>query len=81
MIEEQTAKVWYSPARGRRFLSKRAAIKAEAASLIEQRYPTEPQERDNIGVTYAGFHWHSLPRAHVLHRRLCRIIASRGIDQ
>lgn len=46
MIEEQTAKVYCAPTKGRRYLTKAAAISNEARAMILEEYPTEPFEPD-----------------------------------
>ena len=46
MISQQTSTVWYAPTRGRRYLSKKAAINAEAKAIIYAKYPPEPYEHD-----------------------------------
>jgi len=71
VITEETAKAWRSSRRGKRYLTKRAAINAETVEIIKARYPTEPYEAD----TGAGFHWRELPRANVIYRRLRRLVA------
>jgi hypothetical protein len=78
MIEERQAKVYYSPSAGRRFLTKRAAIRAEARALIEQRYPTERSEYDDRGMCeHPGWHWHLLDNSEKLYRRVCRLVKSK----
>lgn len=69
-IEKRT--VYRSTARGRSFLTKRAAIRAEADALIRKKYPTEKHEQENGYTTSPGWHWHELPRSEVLLRRLMR---------
>ena len=39
MITSHTATVYYSPAAGRRYLSKRSAINAETNAIIRNKYP------------------------------------------
>ncbi len=41
MIEERISKVWYSSLRNRRFLSKEAAIKAEAIEIYKLKMNEE----------------------------------------
>jgi hypothetical protein len=60
----------------RRYLTKSAAIKAEAVMLIKEKHPSEKDEYDSQGYkTYEGFHWTSIARSHVLLRRLMRLIS------
>lgn len=74
-VVAETRTVYRSTSRGRAFLTKRAACKAEAIAIIKEKYPTERQESDNIGVTYPGWHWTDLPRADVLLRGLTKKLA------
>jgi hypothetical protein len=72
MIEERTRKVFYSPKAGRCYLTKRAAIYAEARAIIEERYPSENAEDD---TGYEGWYWKtSIPRSDVLLRRVARLV-------
>jgi hypothetical protein len=59
---------------GRRYLTKRAAIKAEAIAAIKKKHPTEQPEFENGHMIYAGFHCTSLPRFGVLLRRMMRLV-------
>ena len=53
MITKETAIVYR--ASKRRFLTKQAAIKSDAVSLIKEKYPTERPEYDDQGrETYPG---------------------------
>ena len=63
---------YYAPTRGRRYFTLRAACLAEARSVIEKKYPTEPFEND----TGYSFYWREIPRADVMYRRLARLIHS-----
>lgn len=51
MISKQISTVWYAPTRGRRYLSKKSAINAEAKAIIYKKYPPEPYE-DDTGNCY-----------------------------
>ena len=73
-VTPQTATVWLAPTAGRRYLTKRSAINAEARALILAKHPTEQAERDEIGQTYPGWHWSNMPRAEVLLRRVKRLV-------
>jgi len=67
--------VWVAPTARRRYLTKRAAIHAEARALIQKRHPTERSHTDDFGrIEDPGWHWSALPRADVLFRRVCRIV-------
>jgi hypothetical protein len=59
---------------GRRYLTKNAAINAEAVKIIKAKYPTEREYFENGYCVDPGFHWTSLPRSHVMLRRMCRLV-------
>lgn len=76
MIEAVTRTVYRAPTKGRSYLTKRAAIRNEAAALIERKHPTERQYIEPDGYcSDPGWHWTALPRHEVLLRRVCRLIA------
>lgn len=78
MIEVITRTVYRSPSKGRCYLTKKAAIKAEARALIEAKHPTEAAEHDyEAGYYYPGWYWTALPRSDVLYRRVCRLIKNK----
>lgn len=76
MIDMKVRKVWFSPARGRHFLTRRAAIRAEAHAKIIERYPPERPDYENGFLTYPGYHIkHDEPeRYNTMLRRLMRLI-------
>lgn len=79
MIEAQTRTVYVARTKGRAYLTKSAAINAEARALIAKKHPSERSEYDDMGrCTYGGFHWSSLPRSDVLFRRVRRLVARSG---
>lgn len=41
MIERKQAVVYYAPTKGKRYLTKSAAIKAEARAIIKKHFPDE----------------------------------------
>lgn len=49
MIEEEKATVYRATTAGRRFLTKRAAINAEARAILDKEWPREPAEYDAKG--------------------------------
>lgn len=75
MIHEQMKMTYYAPKARRHFLTKRAAIRAEARAIIKSRYPTEREECENGYQTSPGWHWSCLPHADKLFRRVCRMVA------
>lgn len=76
MVTVTTKKVWFSPARGRHFLTRRAAIRAEAHAKIFDRYPYERPDYDNGFLTFPGYSiQHDEPeRYQKMLRRMMRII-------
>ncbi len=77
MIEARTRRVYFAPRKGRHYFSKAAAISAEARAIIQEKYPTEPQESDSLGITYPGFHCTEMPNYGKMHHRLCAKIRLR----
>lgn len=77
MIAKQETVVWFSPAKGRRYFTKAAAIHAEAKAKILERYPTERPESEQGRQTYPGWHFPSddPERYGKMLRRLKRLIA------
>lgn len=60
VITVSTRKVWFSPSKGRHYLIRRSAIRAEAHAKIMHRYPEEKPEYDDIGrTTWRGFYFPS----------------------
>lgn len=76
MIDMKVRKVWYSPARGRHFLTRRAAIRAEAHGRIIERYPNERPDYDMGIQIYPGYSikYDEPERYGKILRRLMRII-------
>lgn len=75
-ITVDTAKVYRSSKKGRRYLTLKAAIHAEAVAIISNKYPREsPEFNDNGMCSYGGYYWREdIPRSDVLLRRLSRIV-------
>ena len=72
---EQTLRTAYrAPTRGRTYLNPRSAAKAEAAAMIQDRYPTEHAEYEDGHCYYPGFHWSNDERLMRVHKRLARLI-------
>ena len=75
MIEVLTRTVYRSTTKGRSYLTKSAAITAEARALIAKKHPSERADYDDSGrCTDGGFHWSSLPRSDVIFRRVRRLV-------
>lgn len=70
-IEVRSQVVYHSTAARRTYLTRRAAIHAEARALITRKYPLESAEWD---VGYPGWNWRELPRSDVLWRRVVRLV-------
>jgi len=71
MIEKQQATVYYSPAAGRRYLTKKAAIHNEVMAKIRNKYPT-------INDRECGEFWHcsvDLEGFDKIYRRMTRLVA------
>lgn len=67
--------VYFSPTRGRHYMTKGGAIRAEAKALLQKKFPSEKAEYEDFGfMTYPGFYWKDMPRSDVLFRRVCRLI-------
>jgi hypothetical protein len=77
MISAEMRKVWFSPTKGRRYLNRRSAIKAEAHAKIMARYPQERCDYENGRLTYPGFYFpEDCPEVYKkMLRRLMRIIS------
>lgn len=68
--------MYLAPTKGRCYLTKRAAIHAEARALIERKHPTERSYTEPDGyMSDPGWHWTALPRHDVLYRRVVRLVA------
>jgi hypothetical protein len=65
---------YYSPAKGRHYLTARACANAEAGALLAKKYPTEEEDTDwRTGQPIsAGWHWSSDERLKRVHERLAR---------
>lgn len=73
-IEQTTRTVYRAPTRGRTYLNPRSAAKAEAAAMLQDRYPTERAEYENGQCYYPGYHWSSDELLMRVHKRLARVI-------
>lgn len=69
MIITKTRTAYRAPAAGRDYLTKRAAIHAEARALIKRKHPTVNGD-DSDGPE----HWTEIQRANVLWRRVVRMV-------
>lgn len=75
-IEAIQRTVYRSPSAGRCFLTKRAAIMAEARALIMRKHPTErPYTEPDGYMSDPGWRWTAIPRCDVLYRRVARLVA------
>jgi hypothetical protein len=77
VVKQMTATVWFSPVKGRRYLSKSAAIRAETRAKIFARYPSESPDYDNGHMTYPGWSIEvdEPERYSKMYRRLRRLVA------
>lgn len=78
MVTSETRTVYRSSRRGRSYLTQKAAIRAEAISIIKAKWYTEQPEylEENGMCTYPGFHWTEIKRSDVLLRRMMRVVAA-----
>ncbi len=77
MIEVTNTTVYRSSVKGRRYLTLKAAIRAEAMAIITKKYPYERPEYENeFGrCTSPGWYWlQDMERADVLLRRMMRLV-------
>lgn len=74
MITAQKATVYYAPTKGRRYLTKAAAIHAEACAIIERKHETVNYPGDLVTPGEFWYWRNNLPRAEVLLRRMKRIV-------
>ncbi|WP_414492025.1 hypothetical protein [Stenotrophomonas maltophilia] len=74
-IQTIAATVYLAPTKGRRYLSKRSAVRAEARALLDRKYPAETGDESD------GFHsWHWSNDEHLqrVYERLARFIGAAG---
>lgn len=76
VITATTVTVYHSSEKGRRYLSRRAAISAEVRHIIYRLYPVEQAEFDGVGMTYPGYDiaQDDPDRYSKLHRRIKRLV-------
>lgn len=85
MVKTEVATVYRGG--GRRYLTLRAAVHAEARKIIENKYPSEREyTSSDLQEHEPGWYWRDkLKRPDVLFRRVCRLvranIAPSGQDQ
>lgn len=73
--------VYRSSRTGRRYLTLRAAIRAEARAIILAKYPSEKPEYENGYTSYPGFYWRDLPNSEKLYRRVVRLVKIAAITK
>lgn len=74
MIEKQQATVWLAPTKGRRYFTRKAAIKAEARALIFKKYPKEENHDEFRSWIDYDIEQAEPERYEKMHRRMCRIL-------
>lgn len=79
VITVETAKVYRGG--GRRYLTLRSAIHAEAKKIIEAKYPSEKEYTSwDSSEHEPGWYWRDkIKRADVLFRRVCRLVRAAAI--
>jgi len=75
-IEPLQATVYLAPTARRRYLTKRAAVRAEARALLDRKYPAEKGDESD---GYSRWHWSGDARLARVYDRLVRVIA-RGMQ-
>jgi hypothetical protein len=74
-IVETTTTVWYAPTARKRYLTKRAAIRAEALARIKTKHEDYKAEYDDTGnMVFSGWNWTMIPRHEILFRRMYRLV-------
>lgn len=70
--------VYFSPTKGRRYLSLNAAINAETRAIIFAKYPYEKPESEGGYITYPGYDIRAdePERFDKMYRRLRRLVAA-----
>lgn len=71
-VKSMQATVYLAPTKGRRYLTKRSAVRAEAAAMLERKYPTE---RGDETDGFHHWHWSDDEQLRKVHARLVQLIA------
>jgi len=71
-VEKKTREVYYSPRRGRHFMTKIGAARAEANARMYKAFPSEDAEYedDYVRCTYPGWNFTGEPRLVAVRDRL-----------
>ncbi len=71
-VTKKVREVYYSPRRGRHFLTKQGCAMAEANARMYRLFPTEEPERDDDygRIIWAGFNFNDVPRLVAIRDRL-----------
>lgn len=74
MVKAEVATIYRGG--GRRYLTLRSAVQAEARKIIEAKYPTEREYTSgDMQIHEPGWYWRDgLKRSDVLFRRVCRLV-------
>ncbi|WP_395055237.1 hypothetical protein [Polaromonas sp.] len=74
MVKAESATIYRGG--GRRYLTLRSAVQAEARKIIETKYPTEKEYTSyDMQEHSPGWYWRDkLNRPEVLFRRVCRLV-------
>lgn len=73
-IEPLKATVYLAPTARRRYLTKRAAVRAEARALLDAKYPAEKGDETD---GFSSWHWASDDRLARVYDRLVRAMTQR----
>lgn len=71
-IQPVTVTVYLAPTKGRRYLSKRSAVRAEARALLDRKYPAENGDESD---GFSHWHWSSDEQLQRVYSRLVRFIS------
>lgn len=77
-IECVPALAYLAPTKGRRYLTKRSAVRAEARALMDRKYPAE---KGDASDGYSNWHWSDDGHLQQLYERLVRLIACAARQQ
>ena len=79
MIKTKTVTAYYAPTKGKTYLTKAGAIKAETKAIIMRKHPWEGADHDDEGrCTYKGWHieYDEPERFAKMYRRLRRMVVN-----
>ncbi|MCO7469470.1 hypothetical protein NJG16_05305 [Stenotrophomonas maltophilia] len=72
-IQPIATTVYLAPTKGRRYLSKRSAVRAEARALLDRKYPADTGDESD---GFHSWHWSSDEHLQRVYDRLVRFIGA-----